>query len=338
MMVRPDVGLVQARWGHLNANDSLMTRIQAIAFDGHFVIDQGARAWNGLFMNFNGTAGMWRRQAVEQGGGWEHDTLTEDLDLSYRSQMAGWKCFYLPDLVVPAEIPNNINAFKTQQFRWAKGFIQTARKIIPQLLRCKASPLAKLQALLHITSHLVHPLILWLVLMAIPLIRHSVGGAAPAASMYSLGAIFLVGMLAPYLMYGLSQIVLRRDGWKQLIYLPVLTLFGVGLAVSNTRAVIEALMGRPSEFVRTPKAGDRPRVSRRYAVGLSWVTVVEVLIAVYSFTALFFFVNSDSPNSGYFLLISAAAFSLVSLMSIKHAINEAAPPRALPEPGAAEAA
>ena len=167
---RPRLGLVQGRWTHLNKNASLITRGQAMGIDGHFMIEQAARSWNGLFMNFNGTAGVFRRTAIESSGGWQHDTLTEDMDLSYRMQLADWETEYVPDLTVPAEIPEDINAFKNQQFRWAKGSIQTAIKIIPLLARKKMSKFKFMQAVLHLTHYMVHPLMLILAMLTMPVL------------------------------------------------------------------------------------------------------------------------------------------------------------------------
>lgn len=163
---RPDVGLVQTRWGHLNRAHSLLTRAQAMGIDGHFMVEQSARAWNDLVLNFNGTAGLWRRSAIAAAGGWQGDTLPEDLDLSYRARLAGWHAVYLPDVVVPAEIPEDVNAFKSQQFRWAKGSMQTARKLLPRLLAAPLPWFTKVQAVLHLTHYVVHPLMLLLALLA----------------------------------------------------------------------------------------------------------------------------------------------------------------------------
>ncbi|MBW2538838.1 MAG: glycosyltransferase, partial [Deltaproteobacteria bacterium] len=162
-----NLGLVQTRWGHLNRRQSLLTRAQSIGIDGHFMIEQSARNWNGLYMNFNGTAGLWRKSASIDGGGWQSDTLTEDMDLSYRVQFAGWQTVYLPDVVVPAEIPEDINAFKSQQFRWAKGSIQTAIKLFPHLLKARVHRFKKVQAVFHLTHYMVHPMMLTLAILAL---------------------------------------------------------------------------------------------------------------------------------------------------------------------------
>ena len=167
---RGELGIVQARWAHVNEEASVLTRAQSIGIDGHFMVEQCARAFNGLFMNFNGTAGVWRREAIEEAGGWSADTLTEDIDLSYRAQLAGWKAHYVPEVGVPAEIPEDVAAFKGQQFRWAKGSIQTAIKILPRVLESGASPLAKTVAFFHLTHYVIHPLMLLLGLLALPML------------------------------------------------------------------------------------------------------------------------------------------------------------------------
>ncbi|MBI3014937.1 MAG: glycosyltransferase [Candidatus Tectomicrobia bacterium] len=165
----PRVGMVQVRWGHMNPDDSLLTRAQSIGIDGHFSIEQGARAWSGLFLNFNGTAGIWRRQAILEAGGWQADTLTEDMDLSYRAQLAGWQLKYMMHVSCPAELPRQVSAFKSQQFRWDKGSIQPARKLIPAILKARCSRFAKYQAILHLTHYLIHPLMVATVFLSLPL-------------------------------------------------------------------------------------------------------------------------------------------------------------------------
>jgi len=247
------LGLVQARWGHLNRRACLLTRAQSIGIDGHFMVEQAARNWNGLFMNFNGTAGIWRKAAIADGGGWHWDTLTEDMDLSYRVQFAGWKTLFLPNLVVPAEIPEDVQAFKSQQFRWAKGSIQTARKLFPLLAKTKAPLFQKLQAVFHLTHYLVHPLMLTLAILALPVLLFC--DFRPGGTIFALIAgVLICSMTAPSALYVVSQRAARPDSWRfQLLYLPVLVMVGVGIAISNSQAVFEALTGKKSGFVRTPK-------------------------------------------------------------------------------------
>ncbi|MBM4423125.1 MAG: glycosyltransferase [Chloroflexi bacterium] len=277
------VGMAQARWGHINADYSLLTRAQAMMLDGHFGIEQHARAQTGLFLNFNGSAGVWRRACIEDAGGWEADTLAEDLDLSYRAQLKGWRLRYLPDLVVPAEIPTLLGAFKRQQFRWAKGSIQCVRKHAAQIILSRESAWRKLQALLHITAYIVHPLMTLVVLMSLPL------ALTGEISRIHLGAIGLAGFGAP-IMFAVSQFALYPDWHQRLSFLPTILFLGPGIAVSNTWAVIEALIGRnPTLFLRTPKFDaqgkaktDRPSGTAAYGLPVDWTTWAEIALMFYS--------------------------------------------------------
>ncbi len=248
------LALVQGRWEHLNRDANLLTAAQSLGIDGHFAIEQGARAWSGLAMNFNGTCGMWRRAAIIDAGGWEHDTLTEDMDLSYRAQLKGWRCTYRSGMHVPGEVPATVGAWRSQQFRWAKGSIQTAIKLLPSVWRSSWSLHAKFAATLHMTHYLVHPLILVSLFCApltMLLVRHL------PVHLLACGLIaFIVGAAAPLTVYIVSQFVLYgRAGAKNLRYLPALASIGTGIAMSNATAVWQAARGTQSAFVRTPKAG-----------------------------------------------------------------------------------
>ncbi len=245
---RADTGMVQARWGHLNRDESWLTRLQAILLDGHFVIEHAARHASGRWFNFNGTAGIWRREAIEDAGGWQHDTLTEDLDLSYRAQLRGWSFVFLPDLVVPAELPSSTDAFLAQQHRWAKGSIQTARKLLPRLLRASVPARLKLEATAHLAANLAYPLVLLLAVLT-PL----VGLSRDRLGVSWLGgldlAVFLLATASVAAFYGISQRKQGRAAWG----VPMTLALGIGLAWRQSLAVLEALLGRPSPFVRTPK-------------------------------------------------------------------------------------
>ncbi len=312
------LGLVQARWGHLNASHSLLTRTQSIGIDGHFMVEQSARAWNGLFMNFNGTAGIWRCRAIEEAGGWHWDTLTEDMDLSYRAQLAGWRTTYLPDVVVPAEIPEDVSAFKSQQFRWAKGSIQTAKKIMPLLLRTKEPLFKKIQAFFHLTHYFVHPLMLTLALLALPVLLSLELHLGPVA--YGVLATFLIlAMSAPSSLYIVSQRAAHRDWVRRLIVLPALIIIGVGVAVSNTRAVIEGLIGVESGFVRTPKRGDKE--VKRYKVRLPGLALIELAVGLYCVLSLTFYITAGKYLVGPFLGIYAAGFLFIGMLTVAHALG-----------------
>ena len=254
LLADPQLALVQGRWAHLNRDENALTRAQALGIDGHFAVEQGARAWSGLAMNFNGTCGLWRRSAIIAGGGWEHDTLTEDMDLSYRVQLAGWRCTYRLGLAVPGEIPASVNAWRSQQFRWAKGSLQTAIKLLPRVWQSSWSLTEKLAATLHMTHYLVHPLILVSLFMA-PLALIAAASVPAWIMMLGLGC-FLIGAATPPITYLTAQLVLHGSGgWRRMRMLPALAAFGTGIAISNSRAAWQAFSGHQSPFVRTPKAG-----------------------------------------------------------------------------------
>ncbi|MCX7590132.1 MAG: glycosyltransferase [Kiritimatiellae bacterium] len=308
------LGFLQVRWGHLNRNHSFLTRAQSVGIDSHFLIEQVARCWNGLFMNFNGTAGIWRKKAIEAAGGWHEDTLTEDLDLSYRTQFAGWHGLYLPDVVVPAELPCDVNAFRTQQFRWAKGSVQTLIKLMPQLLKSNAGVFKKIEAVLHIGGYIVHPMMLALALLSLP-------SLAVASAVRASGLIFAVlsvpiclSVVGPTCLCVASQKVAYRDWWRRVALMPLVLVVGVGLALSNSRAVVEALLGRKTEFVRTPKLGDRP--VKRYRVRFSWVAVLEVFLGLYSGWAMTRYGLAGKFVVIPFLAIYAAGFLYMGLMTL----------------------
>ena len=256
LLADPGLALVQGRWEHLNRDDNILTQAQAVGIDGHFAVEQGARGWSGLPMNFNGTCGLWRRTAIIDAGGWEHDTLTEDMDLSYRAQLVGWRCTYRIGLGVPGEVPADVNAWRSQQFRWAKGSIQTAIKLLPRIWRGPWGLHAKVCSSLHMTHYLVHPLIL-LSLFCAPLALLLVDTGVIPWYVLLLGVFsFAVGASAPILVYIVSQLTLHGSkGWRNLRSLPILAAIGTGIAISNGQAVWQAVRGQQSAFVRTPKAG-----------------------------------------------------------------------------------
>jgi cellulose synthase/poly-beta-1,6-N-acetylglucosamine synthase-like glycosyltransferase len=314
----PQLGLVQTRWGHLNHRHSLLTRAQSIGIDGHFMVEQSARNWNGLFMNFNGTAGLWRKQAITAGGGWQWDTLTEDMDLSYRVQLAGWNTVYLPDVVVPAEIPEDIRAFKSQQFRWAKGSIQTAKKLLPGLIRAPIPAFKKIQAFFHMTHYLVHPLMLTLAVLALPVLLTLKINLAPA-TFTVLAIILCISMLAPSTLYLVSQRAAYTDWLSRTIWLPALVAIGVGIAISNTRAVMEALMGHESAFIRTPKRGDRE--IKQYTVKCPWTGALEIFLGLYCMVSLWVYLSAGKYLIGPFLAIYAAGFLSVGMLTVAQSVK-----------------
>jgi cellulose synthase/poly-beta-1,6-N-acetylglucosamine synthase-like glycosyltransferase len=314
----PRVGMVQARWGHLNREASLLTEAQAIGIDGHFLVEQRGRSASGLFLNFNGTAGVWRRACIEDAGGWEGDTLTEDLDLSYRAQLRGWKMVLLPDVVCPAEIPPQVNAFRRQQFRWAKGSIQCARKLLPRVLRSEARPFQKFEAFLHLTYYSVHPLLVALLLLTLPLLL--LGG-----KYVFYFKLFGIAALGPPFLYALSQRELFPRWGRRLLYLPVLTVLGIGLSSNNTRAVLEALLGRRGEFERTPKFGLIGRSGgwrdRVYRLPFDSSSLLELLLALYASYTFYTALRLGNYFILPFLALYLLGYSTLYLLTLGHSLS-----------------
>jgi cellulose synthase/poly-beta-1,6-N-acetylglucosamine synthase-like glycosyltransferase len=311
------LAFVQARWGHLNTTHSVLTQVQSIGIDGHFMIEQSARAFNGFFMNFNGTAGIWRKTAIYDAGGWQSDTLTEDMDLSYRCQLVGWRACYLVDVVVPAELPETFAAFKSQQFRWAKGSIQTAIKLYPRVFRSKASRMAKIQALLHLTHYSIHPIIALLSVLTLPVLL-TLDVNMPWPLMAFCMFFILVAICGPSSLYLTSQIA-TKSGIKRLLFLPALMCIGVGIALSNARAVFEAVMNVKSGFVRTPKSGYRKKT--QYRVNAPVLPIFEILLGLYCVVSLYYYIDAGKYMVGPFLLIYACGFLLVGIRSLKESLQ-----------------
>ncbi len=245
------VGMVQTRWEHLNGDHSLITRAQALALDGHFVIEQSVRNKAGFFINFNGTGGIWRKSCIEDAGNWHADTLTEDLDLSYRAQLNGWKFVFLKDFTSPAELPQEINALKSQQFRWTKGAIETAKKILPLVWNSDVPLRIKLYSTFHLTNNIVFPFILLAAILNVPLIfvKNSGGHEVYFAFM----SVFVLAFISSFMFYLYSQKDIHPDWRKRIVLFPIFMAGSMGFALNNSRAVFEGLLNRKSEFVRTPK-------------------------------------------------------------------------------------
>src|SRR5438128_1182173 len=246
------VGMVQARWGHINQDYSLLTKIQSILLDGHFILEHGARNRSGCFFNFNGTAGIWRRQAIDDAGGWQHDTLTEDLDLSYRAQLRGWRFVFVSGVIAPAEVPVEMNGFKSQQHRWAKGSIQTCRKLLPTILRSNLPFRVKAEAFFHLTANFNYILMCVLSILMFPamVIRYNMGWYEMLLIDIPL---FFAATFSFCNFYTVCQREIHKDWRARIKYVPFLMSVGIGLSINNTRAVFEALFRRDSEFPRTPK-------------------------------------------------------------------------------------
>lgn len=321
----PEVGMVQARWGHLNYDHSALTRVQALMLDGHFIMEHTGRNRSGRFFNFNGTAGIWRRSAIEDAGGWEHDTLTEDMDLSYRAQLKGWRFVYLKDLVVPAELPVEMNAFKSQQFRWAKGSIQVARKMLPVVLRSNVPFKQKVETFFHLTNNVAYPLLLLLSMLLLPcLMLRSTHGWREVLVVDL--PLFFGTTLSVCTFYLTTQ---REEGSRSILWalrrLPMLLAVGIGLSVNQTRAVLEAVMGKVSEFVRTPKHGvvgkEQGWHRRKYAGALTVVPFIEVTMALYFAVTLGLAIWAGRYVSIPFVLLFLSGFSYVGGLSLLHAFR-----------------
>jgi cellulose synthase/poly-beta-1,6-N-acetylglucosamine synthase-like glycosyltransferase len=320
---QPDVAVVQARWGHLNRSFSALTVAQALGIDGHFAVEQSARARAGLFLNFNGTGGIWRRAAILDAGGWAYDTLTEDLDLSYRAQLRGWRIVYRPDIVCPAELPVLVTGFKSQQRRWAKGSIQTAIKLLPAVLVAPRSPWVKYQAFVHLTYYMIHPLMLASVLLTVPI--HTLSDPAASASMPSIvGLAFGLVALGPGTMLAYAQGVLERHWWRRVWQLPTILVIGVGVALSTSLAVLEAFVSRRREFIRTPKFGiSSPSGTWRgkgYGERAPWGGAVEVALGLYCAGATLLFWTGHHYAMVPFLALYTLGFLTVGAYTIAQSV------------------
>jgi len=317
-----NIGMVQTRWEHLNEEDSFLTKAQALALDGHFVIEQQVRNKAGFFINFNGTAGIWRKECILDAGNWQPDTLTEDLDLSYRAQLRGWKFIYLNDVTSPAELPADINALKTQQFRWTKGAVETAKKILPKVFKSKLPFKTKLECYVHLTSNIVFPFIIIVAFLNVPvvIIKNTVGGFD---EFYSLMSIFVLASISTFLFYMFAQRAIHLDWRRRLLLFPVFLAGSMGLAVNNTKAVLEALFNKKSGFARTPKAGDNKTTWKKMQYKqrrISGLVFIELFMA-------FYFVIGIVISAAYleiaaipFQFMFLMGFGTVAYMSLKHAL------------------
>ena len=317
-----NTGLIQCRWGHLNENYSALTQAQALNLDFHFLVEQKAKSNSSLFMNFNGTAGIWRKECIDDAGGWHTSTLVEDLDLSYRAQMKGWSCLFLPDIVVDAELPVQMNGAKRQQFRWAKGSIQCAVKLLGDILiKRKIAFDTKLQAFIQLTRHVVFPLML-LQFLLLPILL------ASEVNLYIVS--FLPALtLATYFAMGPGAYVLvihrmyNGSTWKDKVKaLPYLLIYSIGMAVNNSVAVFDGVVGKKNEFLRTPKYGiiknnDDWR-DKAYNLPFTKTTLLEMFFAVYGILGIFIAIFSNNPIFAPIIALQTVGFFYISLMSFSH--------------------
>jgi cellulose synthase/poly-beta-1,6-N-acetylglucosamine synthase-like glycosyltransferase len=320
-----NVGMVQTRWEHLNEDYSFLTRAQALALDGHFVIEQQVRNKAGFFINFNGTAGIWRKKTIEDAGNWHSDTLAEDLDLSYRAQLKGWKFVFLNDVTSPAELPADINALKTQQFRWTKGAVETAKKLLPAVWKSDMPFKVKMECTVHLTSNIVFPFIIMVAMLNVPLviIKRNVTGYD---AYFTLMSVFVLASISTFLFYLYAQKAIHLDWQRRLMLFPVFMAGSMGFAVNNSKAVYEALTGKKSEFKRTPKYKivtnnddwkKKKYVQRKIGGGV----IIELLFTLY-------FIGGIATSAMYleiaaipFQLMFLTGFGTVGGLSLRHALS-----------------
>jgi cellulose synthase/poly-beta-1,6-N-acetylglucosamine synthase-like glycosyltransferase len=332
---KPNIGLIQCRWGHVNENYSAITQAQALSLDFHFLIEQKAKSNSHLFMNFNGTAGIWKRTCIEDAGGWHTATLVEDLDLSYRAQMKGWKCVFLPDIVVNAELPVQMNAAKRQQFRWAKGSIQCAIKLLTDIaIKRKVAVEAKIQAFIQLTRHIVYPLML-IQFLALPILL--------ASNMNLYVISFLPAItIATYLAMGPGAYVMiiqnmYRNSWKSKAkILPALLVYNAGMSVNNSVAVFDAVLGKKNEFLRTPKYGILKKKDdwkeNAYNLPFTKVTLLEIFFGIYGMLGIFISIFSNNPVFVPIIALQTIGFFYIAYMSLSHTRfkrNKSSKPRVL---------
>lgn len=314
--VEEGVGLVQARWGHLNAGESWLTRAQATLLDAHFLVEHAARARLGRWFNFNGTAGVWRKRAITDAGGWSDDTLTEDLDLSYRAQLAGWRFVFVGDVVAPAELPSSLAAFRSQQHRWAKGAVQTARKLLGPIWRSRAPLPVRLEATLHLVANVGWPLSL-LIAALLPLAVAARGREGWSPWLLVDTAMFAAATGSALLFYGAAIRAAGHDVGRRLLGLPIVLALGVGLAAAQTRAVADGLSGRVGRFVRTPKRGD----GAGYRARVRGLPIAELALAVWLCGATIVATAHGYLASVPFLALFAAGYTAVGLRTLREALR-----------------
>ena len=321
-----NIGMVQTRWEHINEDYSFLTKTQALALDGHFVLEQQVRNKAGFFINFNGTAGIWRKKTIIDAGNWQADTLTEDLDLSYRAQLKGWKFIYLNDVTSPAELPADINALKTQQFRWTKGAVETAKKILPMVFKSKLPLKLKLESFIHLTSNIVFPFIIIVALLNVPLvvIKNNVAGFD---EYYTLMSVFVLASVSTFLFYMFAQKAINLDWRKRLLLFPIFLAGSMGLAVNNTKAVFEALINKKTGFSRTPKykivnLKDDWKENKYVQRKLSGTCIFELFLAFYYVVGIGISLYYTEIAAIPFQLMFLLGFGSVGIMSLRHSMGK----------------
>lgn len=315
-----NIGMVQTRWTYLNRDYSLLTQVETILLDGHFVVEHGARSRRGTFFNFNGTGGVWRRAAIDAAGGWEHDTLTEDTDLSYRAQLKGWKFLYLPEIECASELPVDMNGFKAQQARWAKGLMQVAKKILPKVWKSNAPWHVKAEAFFHLTANISYPLMVIFSAMLLPvmIVRFQQGWFQMLVLDLPL---FLASTCSISSFYLVAQKELRpKTWWRTFLYMPFVMATGIGISIRNAKAVLEAIFGVKSDFARTPKykiEGKKDTfVKKTYRNKAGWMPYAEVLLGLYFAMTVVYAVLNENYATIPFLLLFVWGYLYTGFMSL----------------------
>ena len=316
-----EIGMVQTRWEHLNEEYSLITRAQAFALDAHFVLEQSVRNKAGFFMAFNGTGGIWKKECIIDAGNWQADTLTEDLDLSYRAQLKGWKFVFLKDVTSPAELPSEINSLKAQQYRWTKGYIENAKKLLPIVWKSDLTLKKKFLCTLHLSSNFVFPFILLAGILNVPLVY--IKQAGNHSNYFAFMSIFIITFIGSFLFYLYSQKDIYANDWKKRIYLFPLFLSGnMGLALNNAKAVVAGIFNRKSEFVRTPKfslinKNDKWQNKKYSKSKVSYTAFFELALSLYSLFGIIMSLYFIEISAVPFQLLFFVGFGFISIMSIK---------------------
>lgn len=311
LMENENLGLIQVRWGHINAGSSLLTQMQAWSLDTHFAVEHVARSASGCFINFNGTAGLWKRSCITDSGGWQGDTLAEDLDLSYRAQLQGWKFQYIHDLEAPAELPETLGALKVQQNRWTKGTAETARKLLRPLWRASVPLKTKVQGTIHLTAHSVYPCLLLAALLHPLLLFLEVHGLGPGQAYFGIMGLGLVGLLGFFLAQTFAQRQLYPDWKRRMRFFPIFMAGSMGLAISNTKALWDAFRGYHTPFERTPKASGRYRVEKS-----KLIMTLEMVMAVYSLLGLGYLLGQGIWAAAGFQMIFSLSYVFVTQYNI----------------------
>ncbi|MGE5224184.1 MAG: glycosyltransferase [Omnitrophica WOR_2 bacterium] len=316
----PKVAFVQARWGHLNRNYSLLTRLQSLAIDAHFIVEQTARSVGEYWFNFNGTAGIWRKEAIRAAGGWKWDTLTEDLDLSYRAFLKGWKAVYLPELVVPAELPVSFNAYRRQQHRWARGSLECALRLIPRVWASPLPVVKKIEASLHLSGYGIH-LLLFALAVLYPFVILLARSYPVMSNLFGLSVLFSLTGFAPTIFFITAQKQLGRNWLHLLPAILFMTALGSGMMVNTARAFGQILLGRAAVFERTPKYGivkehQDWKQQKRYHLSVDSIVIAELLLAFWNIGSLVLAIWAGEWGIGLYTAIFSTGLFFVAGMSI----------------------